>query len=58
MTYPGLQSNQMLEQKKKSGILTPYLSLLSILSFTDAFKSVVNVVIMHLEINTNKYFFL
>lgn len=31
----------------------PYLSLVSILSFTDAFKSVVNIAVMHLEMNTN-----
>lgn len=35
-----------------------YLSLVSILSFTDAFKSLVNIAVMHLEMNTNKYFFL
>lgn len=35
-----------------------YLSLVSILSFTDAFKSVVTIAVIHLEMNTNKFFFL
>lgn len=34
-----------------------YLSLVSILSFTDAFKYVVNIAVMHLEMSTSKYFF-
>lgn len=34
-----------------------YLSLVSILSFTDAFKSVVNIAVMCLEMNTNKWVF-
>lgn len=51
MTYSVLQSNQLVEEKKVIWHPDSYLSLVPILSFSDAFKSVVSIAIMSLEMN-------